>query len=110
DRGVRALTHNELTQMAGRAGRRGIDPEGTCVIALEARDGLEDILRVIDGSPEPIESQFKLGYGSVALLLSTGAPPETLRRRIESSFGQYQNLKRIRETEEIGRASCWGGV
>src|SRR5215510_2301565 len=99
DRGFRALSHNELTQMAGRAGRRGIDPEGTCVVALDARDGLEDILRVIDGSPEPIESQFKLGYGSVALLLSTGAAPDVLRRRIESSFGQYQNLKRIREVE-----------
>src|SRR5437879_2401453 len=99
DRGFRALSHNELTQMAGRAGRRGIDPEGTCVVALDARDGLDDILRVIDGSPEPIESQFKLGYGSVALLLSTGAAPEVLRRRIESSFGQYQNLKRIREVE-----------
>ena len=99
DRGFRSLSHNELTQMAGRAGRRGIDPEGTCVVALDARDGLEDILRVIDGSPEPIESQFKLGYGSVALLLSTGASSEVLRRRIESSFGQYQNLKRIRETE-----------
>jgi superfamily II RNA helicase len=99
DRGFRALSHNELTQMAGRAGRRGIDPEGTCVVALDARDGLGDILHVIDGSPEPIESQFKLGYGSVALLLSTGAAPDALRRRIESSFGQYQNLKRIREVE-----------
>src|SRR5882724_8597459 len=99
DRGFRSLTHNELTQMAGRAGRRGIDPEGTCVIALDARDGLEDLLRVVDGAPEPIESQFKLGYGSVALLLGTGAPPELLRKRIESSFGQYQNLKRIREME-----------
>ena len=99
DRGFRSLSHNELTQMAGRAGRRGIDPEGTCVVALDARDGLDDLLRVIDGSPEPIESQFKLGYGSVALLLSTGAAPDALRRRIESSFGQYQNLKRIREVE-----------
>src|SRR5947199_337332 len=99
DRGFRALSHNELTQMAGRAGRRGIDPEGKCVIALDARDGVEDLLRVVDGSPEPIESQFKLGYGSAALLLGTGAPPEALRRRIESSFGQYQNLKRIRELE-----------
>ena len=99
DRGFRSLTHNELTQMAGRAGRRGIDPEGTCVVALDARDGLEDMLRVLDGSPEPIESQFKLGYGSAALLLGTGAPPEALRRRIESSFGQYQNLKRIRAME-----------
>jgi len=99
ERGFRSLTNNELTQMAGRAGRRGIDPEGQCVIALDARDGLEDVLRVIDGSPEPVESQFKLGYGSVALLLATGAEPEVLRRRVESSFGQYQNLKRIRELE-----------
>jgi len=104
DRGFRSLTHNELTQMAGRAGRRGIDPEGQCVIALDARDGLEDLLRVVDGAPEPIESQFKLGYGSVALLLGTGAPPELLRRRIESSFGQYQNLKKIREMEAEVRA------
>ncbi|MGH7305734.1 MAG: hypothetical protein ACRELZ_20820, partial [Candidatus Rokuibacteriota bacterium] len=104
DRGFRSLSHNELTQMAGRAGRRGIDPEGTCVVALDARDGLDDLLRVIDGSPEPIESQFKLGYGSVALLLSTGAPPDALRRRIESSFGQYQNLKRIRDVENDVRA------
>src|SRR3989475_10184619 len=85
--------------MAGRAGRRGIDPEGKCVIALDARDGVEDLLRVVDGSPEPIESQFKLGYGSAALLLATGAPPGALRRRVEASFGQYQNLKRIREME-----------
>ena len=99
DRGFRALSHNELTQMAGRAGRRGIDPEGKCVIALDARDGVDEILRVVDGSPEPIESRFKLGYGSATLLLGTGAPPEALRRRIESSFGQYQNLKRIRELE-----------
>jgi superfamily II RNA helicase len=99
DRGFRSLSHNELTQMAGRAGRRGIDPEGQCVIALDARDGLEDVLRVVDGSPEPIESQFKLGYGSAAALIATGAEPEVIRKRIESSFGQYQNLKRIREME-----------
>ena len=99
DRGFRSLSHNELTQMAGRAGRRGIDAEGHCVIALDTRDGIEDILRVVDGSPEPIESQFKLGYGSVALLLGSGAPPEALRRRVEASFGQYQNLKRIHDME-----------
>lgn len=99
DRGFRSLLHNELTQMAGRAGRRGIDPEGTCVIALDARDEIADVLRVVDGSPEPIESQFRLGYGSAALLIGTGADPEALRRRVEASFGQYQNLRRIREME-----------
>jgi superfamily II RNA helicase len=99
DRGFRSLSHNELTQMAGRAGRRGIDAEGECIIALDARDGVESVLHVVDGAAEPIESQFKLGYGSAALLLGTGAEPDALRRRIESSFGQYQNLTRIREME-----------
>jgi superfamily II RNA helicase len=103
DRGFRSLTHNELTQMAGRAGRRGIDPEGQCVMALDVRDGLEDMIRVVDGPPEPVVSQFKLGYGSVALLLSTGSDLATIRRTVESSFGQYQNLKRIRGLEaEVG--------
>jgi len=99
DRGFRSLTHNELTQMAGRAGRRGIDPEGKCVMALDVRDGLDDMKRVVDGPPEPIVSQFKLGYGSVALLLSTGQDMATIRRTVESSFGQYQNMKRIRAVE-----------
>src|SRR5262245_6533522 len=99
DRGFRSLTHNELTQMAGRAGRRGIDPEGKCVMALDVRDGLDDMRRVVDGPPEPIVSQFKLGYGSVALLLSTGKDMATIRRTVESSFGQYQNLRRIRALE-----------
>jgi superfamily II RNA helicase len=99
DRGFRSLTHNELTQMAGRAGRRGIDPEGKCVMALDVRDGLEVMTRVVDGPSEPIVSQFKLGYGSAALLLSTGHDLATIRRTVESSFGQYQNLKRIRALE-----------
>jgi superfamily II RNA helicase len=99
DRGFRSLTHNELTQMAGRAGRRGIDPEGQCVMALDVRDGLEEMRRVVDGPSEPIVSQFKLGYGSVALLLSAGHDLGAIRRTVESSFGQYQNLKRIRGLE-----------
>jgi len=99
DRGFRSLTHNELTQMAGRAGRRGIDPEGKCVMALDVRDGLEDMMRVVDGPPEPVLSQFKLGYGSVALLLATGQDMAIIRRTVESSFGQYQNLKKIRGLE-----------
>jgi superfamily II RNA helicase len=35
----------------------------------------------------------------VALLLATGAEPDVLRKRIEQSFGQYQNLKAIRQLE-----------
>jgi ATP-dependent RNA helicase HelY len=99
DRGFRALRHNELTQMAGRAGRRGIDPEGKCVIALDARDSVADLLGVVDGAPEPVESQFRLGYGSVALLIETVRDEAAIRRIVESSFGQHQSLRQIRRLE-----------
>jgi ATP-dependent RNA helicase HelY len=99
DRGFRALSTNELTQMAGRAGRRGIDPEGQCVIALDARDSLEEVLSVVDGSPEPITSQFRLGFGSVALLVENVRDEAAIRRVVESSFGQYQSLRQIRHLE-----------
>ena len=107
DRGFRALTTNELTQMAGRAGRRGIDPEGQCVIALDARDSLAETLSVVEGSPEPIVSQFRLGFGSVALLVENVRDEAAIRRVVESSFGQYQSLRQIRHLErEVAEAQA----
>ena len=107
DRGFRALTTNELTQMAGRAGRRGIDPEGQCVIALDARDSLEETLSVVDGAPEPIVSQFRLGFGSVALLVENVRDEAAIRHVVESSFGQYQSLRQVRHLErEVAEAQA----
>ena len=100
DFGFRTLSHNELTQMAGRAGRRGIDPEGKCIIALDTSETVEDALHLIRKRSEPIESQFRIGYSSAALLVLTYGDPEDIRRNIESSFGQFQNRKRIQVIEQ----------
>jgi len=95
DVGFRSLTVSELTQMAGRAGRRGIDAEGTCVLALESAEMAEEAVRLATGEPEPIESRFRIGYSSAALLIQSYREPEAIRKTIERSFGQFQNRRRI---------------
>jgi ATP-dependent RNA helicase HelY len=100
DFGFRNLTHNEITQMGGRAGRRGIDPEGKAVVALESKEAIGETLHLIRGRPEPIESQFRIGYSSAALLLRNYPEEDSIRKIVESSFGQFQNRKKMEELEE----------
>lgn len=95
DVGFRTLTVGELTQMAGRAGRRGIDPKGMCLVAVDNRESLDDALRLLKGRPEPIESRFRIGYSSAALLVQSLPDPQAIRTTIERSFGQFQNRQRI---------------
>jgi ATP-dependent RNA helicase HelY len=99
DIGFRQLTLNELTQMGGRAGRRGIDPEGKCVIALDAPEAEEEVRELLTGAPEPIQSRFQVGYSSAALLVDLYREPAAIRRIIESSFGQFQNRQRMQVLE-----------
>jgi len=99
DVGFRQLTLNELTQMAGRAGRRGIDPEGKCLVALDAPEAEEEVRQLLTGEPEPIQSRFRVGYSSAALLVDIYREPVSIRRVIESSFGQFQNRRRIHALE-----------
>ncbi len=95
DLGFRSLSVGELTQMGGRAGRRGIDPEGTCLLALDSAEAAEDAVRLVRGEPEPIESRFRIGYSSAALLIELHREPEAIRKTIERSFGQFQNRRKI---------------
>jgi superfamily II RNA helicase len=96
DYGFRTLHVGELTQMAGRAGRRGIDSKGMCLVAVESPEALDDALRLIGGEPEPIESRFRIGYSSAALLIQSLHEAQAIRKTIERSFGQFQNRQRIR--------------
>ncbi len=97
--GFRRLSLNELTQMAGRAGRRGIDLEGKCLIALDSPEAEDETRQLLAGSPEPIQSQFRVGYSSAALLVDLYREPAAVRRVIESSFGQFQNRRRMARLE-----------
>ena len=109
DVGFRQLSLNELTQMAGRAGRRGIDPEGKCLVALDAPEAEDEVRQLLGREPEPIQSRFRVGYSSAALLVDIYREPASIRRVIESSFGQYQNRQRI-QVLEVERAELLTGL
>lgn len=69
-RQFRTLLPGEYTQMAGRAGRRGLDPVGTVIIA--AWDDLPeetDVRRLLTGAATKLESQFRLTYSMILNLL-----------------------------------------
>ncbi|KAL5552980.1 hypothetical protein UlMin_040381 [Ulmus minor] len=107
DSGRSQLTSNELLQMAGRAGRRGIDERGHVVLVQTPYEGAEEGCKVLFSALEPLVSQFTASYGMVLNLLSgskvtrrsnvsedmksaqMGRTLEEARKLIEQSFGNY---------------------
>jgi superfamily II RNA helicase len=63
---TRALKTRDFYQMAGRAGRRGIDKEGFVYSRINFRRiKAEEIRRVIYGKPENVNSQFNASYATM---------------------------------------------
>ncbi|RZB54411.1 helicase SKI2W, partial [Asbolus verrucosus] len=66
----RNLKPAEYIQMAGRAGRRRLDNEGTVIILCKNKiPKVEELQAMMMGSPNVLQSQFRLTYGMVLSLL-----------------------------------------
>lgn len=88
DRGHRGLMASEFLQMAGRAGRRGMDEVGYVVALQTPYEGVGEAYRLAVSEPDPLISQFTPSYGMVTNLLQTHSLLGA-RRLVECSFGQY---------------------
>ncbi|AFY73089.1 superfamily II RNA helicase [Synechococcus sp. PCC 7502] len=88
DRGHRLLTASEFLQMAGRAGRRGMDAVGYVVTVQSPYEGAKDAAYLATAQADPLVSQFTPSYGMVLNLLQTHSIDE-VRELVERSFGQY---------------------
>ena len=71
--GMRMLNTAEYLQMAGRAGRRGLDTMGT-VIYLPDRDPVEpsEMRAMMCGGKAPVESRMEFGYDFILKTIQSG--------------------------------------
>lgn len=91
-RNFRLLNSKEFFQIAGRAGRRGIDKEGFVYILIDRRDfEYEKIKAMTTADTEPIMSQFRLSVNTVLNLIKQHSHKEIdeILRQNFHSFQEY---------------------
>ena len=99
DRGHRLLTASEFLQMAGRAGRRGMDELGHVVTVQTPFEGVSEAVYLATSKADPLVSQFTPSYGMVLNLLQTHSIEEA-QNLIERSFGNYLSTLYLRPQQQ----------
>ena len=94
DDGHRMLAPSEFVQIAGRAGRRGMDTLGHVVTIQTPFDGAKEAAHLATAAPEPLKSCFSPSYG-MALNLLEKHTIEEAKELLERSFAEYLALQRL---------------
>lgn len=86
----RYLHSKEYFQLAGRAGRRGIDKEGYVYVMLDRNKDadMDKVIKITEKDIEPIISQFKLSFNTVINLINNHNQEE-INMILKSSFDHY---------------------
>ncbi|XP_067829841.1 helicase SKI2W, partial [Heptranchias perlo] len=95
----RDLTPGEYIQMAGRAGRRGLDTTGMVIILCKSGvHEMSDLHKMMLGKPTLLQSQFRLTYTMILNLLRVEAlRVEDMMKRSFSEFHTRKDVKRYEQ-------------
>ncbi|KAK1646833.1 hypothetical protein QYE76_064638 [Lolium multiflorum] len=93
----RYIGSGEYIQMSGRAGRRGKDERGICVIMIDEKMEMSVIKDMVLGKPAPLISTSRLSYYTILNLLSRAEGQFTAEHVIRNSFHQFQYEKALPE-------------
>ncbi len=100
------LKTREYQQMAGRAGRRGIDTSGSVFLLFDPfRDDRRMFLQTVNGRVEPVASQFNLSYGTLLNLYQRLG--EELYEACARSFANFRAKRR--QGAAVGAGIAAGG-
>ncbi|XP_041428816.1 helicase SKI2W [Xenopus laevis] len=116
----RDLTPGEYIQMAGRAGRRGLDNTGMVIILCKADvPEMSDLHKMMLGKPTQLQSQFRLTYSMILNLLRVEAlrVEDMMKRSFAESRTQRdskaheQRIKLLtQQMADMGDIECSGDL
>lgn len=85
----RPILPAEYTQMAGRAGRRGLDKNGTVILLCKTDVPNDELLKsMITGRPKKLESKFRLPYAMILNLFRVESV--TVEDMMSHSFKEFE--------------------
>jgi len=91
---INLLETSNLLQIAGRAGRRGMDTDGTCVILATPFEGPGEAASILTNEVKPIVSQFTPSYTlAVNLIARGGGKLDVAQQLVRKSFAMWEKME-----------------
>lgn len=96
------LLPGDYTQLTGRAGRRGIDRQGTAVVLHSPYLPFERVAAIAAAGAHPLRSSFRPTYNMAANLMAVH-PRAEAEALLNASFSQFEADRRADDLEETIR-------